>query len=519
MKSSCHSMLVLLLFLLVLPPGLGAAAESAADLVGLQVLTVNDFHGALIESGKNPGAAKLAGVILAAKSKNPVGTLILSAGDMFQGTSDSNLLGGKPVVAVMNAVGFDAMVLGNHEFDWGTGVLTRRISESAFPYLAANMLDKATGRTAAFIRPYIILERCGVRIAIVGLATPETAYKSSAKVVAAFTFQDPAATVHSLLPELARQQVDVIIALTHLAAYQDSVGTISDDAANLAAKEPALSAIVSGHSHQLIAGKVAGIPIVQAQYSGRAVGEIALIYKKSTHQVIFSTAGVMSVPVEGSQADPVVAAIVSKARQEVAPVKNQLVGKTTVSLDHNREGQESSLLGQWTTDRMRDATGADIAFQNAGGLRTGIPAGDITLGNFYEVLPFDNTLVTVDMTGAQIMKVLQHGMFSPKIGMVQFSGIKVTWDSSLPATGRILAVTLPDGTPLAPDRSYKVVTNDFMAAGGDKFTMFREGKNMVDTNIPLRDALADYLRKNNLISPRLDDRCTDRYQEKLPLAA
>jgi len=280
MKSACRSMIVLLLLLLALPVGLGAAEESAADLVGIQVLTVNDFHGALTENGKNPGAAKMARVILAAKSKNPGGTLILSAGDMFQGTPDSNLLGGKPVVAVMNAVGFDAMVLGNHEFDWGIGVLKERIGESAFPYLAANVFDKAANRTAAFVKPYSILERCGLRIAVIGLATPETAYKSSAKVVAAFVFLDPAATVHNLLPELAAQQVDIIIALTHLASYQDSDGVITDDAAVLAAGEPALSAIVSGHSHQLVAGKVAGIPIVQAEYSGRAVGEIDLIYKK-----------------------------------------------------------------------------------------------------------------------------------------------------------------------------------------------------------------------------------------------
>jgi len=228
---------------------------------------------------------------------------------------------------------------------------------------------------------------------------------------------------------------------------------------------------------------------------------------------------VISVATDGALPDPTVAAIVSKARQEVAPVNNKLVGKTTVNLDHDREGQGSSLLGQWTTDRMQEATAADIAFQNAGGLRTGIPAGDITLGKLYEVLPFDNTLVTVEMTGAQIMKVLQQGLSNPKLGMVQYSGLKVTWDSSLPADRKILGVTLPDGTPLAADRSYKVVTNDFMAGGGDGFTMFREGKNMVDTYIPLRDILVDYLRENPLVSPSLDDRCIDIQQAKLPLAA
>ncbi|MDR3563604.1 MAG: 5'-nucleotidase C-terminal domain-containing protein [Negativicutes bacterium] len=515
-----RSTILSLAILLLIPFGGAAAEESAANLVGIQILTVNDFHGALLENGKNPGAAKLAQYIRTMKSHNPSGTLVLSAGDMFQGTPDSNLLGGKTVVEVMNSIGFDAMVLGNHEFDWGVAVLKKRISESSFPYLAANVVDRATGKTAAFVKPYTIVERCGLRIAVIGVATPETAYKSSAKVVAAFDFGDPASTVHGLLPELARQHVDLIVALTHLAGYMDGEGNVSDDAAVLAAKEPALAAVVSGHSHQWVAGEVNGIPVVQALYSGRAVGEIDILYKKSSHQVLFANAAVTALPTAGLTADPAVEAIVGKAQQEIAPVKNLVLGRTDVVLAHDREGLASSLLGQWTSDIMRQATGADIAFQNAGGLRTSITAGPITMGNLYEVAPFDNTLVTVDMTGEQIMQVLEHGLFSTKIGMVQYSGLKVTFDSSLPPERRILAVTLADGTPLAADRTYKVVTNDFMAGGGDQFTMFGQGKNMVDTYIPLRDTLADFIRQHPVLSPRVDDRCVDvRRQAKLPEAA
>jgi len=483
-----------------------ALATESADIIPVQILTINDFHGTLAENAKNPGAAKLAQYIKDKKKENPSGTLIVSAGDMFQGSPDSNLLYGKTVVEMMNAIGFDAMTIGNHEFDWGVAILKQRIAQSNFPYISANITDKSTGTLADFVKPYAIFERNGLKIAIIGLTTPETAYKASGKVVSAYQFEYPATIVNALVPKLKQQGVDIILVLSHLGSMMDqTTGKITGEAADLAMNTDGIDAIISGHSHQIVSGMVNHVPIVQASYWGRAVGTIDISYNKSTKKIVSSSASTAILPIQKLTADPQVKTILDQVQTETASIKNTILGRTIHELGHNRDVQEVSLLGQWTTDIMRSSTDADIAFQNAGGIRTNIAAGNITLGNLYEVFPFDNTLVTMEMTGAQIIKVLEHGIQNNTIGMVQFSGIKVVYDQDQIDNQRI-HVTLLDDTPLDLTRTYKVVTNDFMAAGGDNFTMFKEGNKQTDTNIPLRDICVTLIKKLKTINFNGDNR-------------
>lgn len=505
-----RSWILLAVFLLsmLLTAGQAMAAESNtnSDIVQLEILTVNDFHGALAENGKNPGAAKLAEYLLEARAQNPDGVLLLSAGDMFQGTPDSNLLYGKTVVDIMNYAKFDAMTLGNHEFDWGIDVLKQRIAQANFPYVCANVIDKRTGKPVDFAKPYVLLQRNGVKIGVIGIATPETAYKTNPRVVSGYIFADPVKVVNTLVPEIKRQGADVIVVLSHLASWMEGNDAIDGDAAMLALQAGGIDAIVSGHSHKMVYGKVNGIPIVQAYYNGRAVGKIELTYNRSSHQVESSAVSVTTLPYDGLTADNQVQLMLEKAQAEIAPVKNVKVGQTARALSHDRNEPDETLLGQWVTDVMRQTAGADIAFQNGGGLRTGLPQGTITMGNLYEVMPFDNTLYTVELTGQQVMEVLEYGIMNKKIGMVQYSGVKVSYNADGPQDGRIVAVTLPDGTPLSPEKTYKVVTNDFMAAGGDGFTVFKEGKNLHDTCILVRDVLANAIRKQKVVDFAGDDR-------------
>lgn len=476
------------------------AAEDSKDdhIVQLQILTINDFHGTLTESGKNPGAAKLVTFLKELKAKNPEGTLLLSAGDMFQGTVDSNLLHGKTVVAVMNDVSFDAMTLGNHEFDWGIQVLRERIAQSNFPYVCANILERDTGKPVDFVKPYTLIKRKGVKVAIIGIATPETAYKANPNIVGRYLFEDPPKVINKLVPVLKKQNVDVIVVLSHLASWMNEDGQLSGDAVDAAFATHGIDAVVSGHSHQTVYGKVNGIPVVQADYNGRAVGVIALAFNKDNHTVTSSAASI-AVPYPELPADAGVKLLLDQTQKELADVKNIAVGETVHELSHDRYGLSQTILGEWVTDTMRQKVQADVAFQNSGGLRTGIAAGSITMGKLYEVMPFDNTLFTVELTGRQIMKVLEYGFTHGQLGMVQYSGLAVTAKVDETNQLTIIAVTMADGTPLQPERIYKVVTNDFMAAGGDGFTMFKEGTRLYDTNIPVRDVLADTLRKMKVI--------------------
>lgn len=498
--------IIFLALLLILAVALPVSANPA--FVQIDILTVNDYHGALAEAGKNPGAAKLAGWLLAEKAKNPEGTIIVSAGDMFQGSPDSNLLYGKTVVDVMNSVGFDAMALGNHEFDWGFDVLKARAKQAKFPLVAANIIDKQTGKSVDFAKPYVLIKKQNITIALVGMATPETAFKASPKLVGGLTFAEPSDVYKKLLPELKQQGADLIVALSHLGAATDKLsGALTGEAAEFIDKTVGIDALITGHTHEGLAVKAGEIPVVQARYNGRAVGKISFVYAAASKQILASSASLIELNPAKMTADPAVVAMLASAKKEIDPVKNIVLGKTAQALSHDRK--QFSLLGQWSSDVLKQAVGADIAVQNGGGLRVSIPTGTVTMGQLYEVMPFDNTLVTADMTGAQIVKLLEYGIHNQKVGMLQFAGLKVKYDASMPQGKRVVEATMADGKPLVPENTYKVVTNDFMASGGDGYIMFKDAKNLTDTYLPVRDVLIGAIKKQQLVDFAGDDRLTE----------
>jgi len=500
------TILVLWGLLTFLPVGFGQSLAHAGNgFVTITILTVNDFHGALLQENKNPGAIRMAHYLKDEFVLNPEGTLIVSAGDMFQGTIDSDLLQGETVVAVMNNVGFDAMAVGNHEFDWGVETLRERVRQSRFPYLAANIFEKSTNKRPDFVKPYIILERKGVKIAIIGISTPETAYKAHPKFVSPYRFADPARTVNALLPEMKRQGAQMVVVLSHLGCeFDKQTNSLQGEAAYLANRISGVAALITGHSHTKLAGSVNGIPIIQAAYNGRAVGKVNLVYSTEDKKVISAVANVADIPLDGLAGDMEVSRIIGQAQVQTAPLKRLMVGEAKTKITHDRN--ELSLLGQWATDVMREAGKADIAFQNGGGLRPAVLFGSITKAQLYEMMPFDNTLFVMEMTGAEVLKVLEYGIHNSRIGTVQFSGLKVIYDQSQPAGKRVIQALLNTGKKLEKSKYYKVATNDFMAAGGDGFTMFSAGRNAVDTHLPIRQMLEQAIVKAKQLDIQKDSR-------------
>ena len=491
----------------------------------ISLLSMNDFHGSLAGDAKNPGASKIATYFNAEKKANPKGTITLSAGDMFQGSADSNLLSGVPVMAVMNYIKFDAMAIGNHEFDWGQGTLQGLSDSAEFPFLAANIVMKGTDTSPKFAKKYIIVDRDGIKVGIIGIATPETLTKTKAENIAAYDFKNPAETVNALVPELKKAGADVIVVLSHLGATQDSkTQVITGEAAELAKAVTGVDAIIAGHSHSTIAGRVNNIPIVQAYYNGRSVGHIDLIIDSTTKKVVENNVYVDSAVITATEA-PNVKGWFDLVSSKIAPIKNELVGKASVTLAHNTKEVQVTLMGQWATDVMRTVAKADVAIQNGGGLRRDIPAGNVTMGIMYELMPFDNTLFTFELTGKQVKAALEHGIMPETFAPGQFSGVKVKYDSSKAKGERIVEVKMLDGSLLDENKIYKVVTNDFQAGGGDGYVMFKEGKNQIDTSIPIRDVLVNEIKAKGTISPVDDGRMIDVkaktsfYFENLPKAA
>jgi len=463
------------------------------------VLSINDFHGALAPAGKNVGAAKLADALKVEKAKNPEGTIIVSAGDNYQGSAMSNLLYGEPVSAVFKEIGIELSAVGNHEFDWGIDRITKWAEDGGFTFVCTNIYDKRTNQPVDWADPFAIIEKEGIKVGFVGLATPETAYKTLKANVENYEFRDPIEIVTEWVPKVKAAGADIIIALTHLGAFQDKEGNITGEAADLCAVD-GVDAVISAHTHQRISGLVNNKPLVQAYYQGRSFAKLTFIFDENNKIIsaepfldnLFERADTLK-----DDADTLT--LYNSYNENLAPVLGRVLGETTVELDHDRYAGPS-LLGEWSCDVMREKAGVQIAMTNGGGLRVPIPAGKITAGILYEVMPFDNTLYTMKLSGADVKANIEHGIMNDDIGWVAISGVKVVYNPEAEAGNRITSMVLEDGTPIEMDKYYTVVTNDFMFTGGDNYN-FENSKDGLDTFIPIRDALMDAVQKAGIISP------------------
>ena len=497
-------MLPILAIFLIVASGLFAAEPSTTLLT---ILHVNDYHGRVkpfLDKTIDPqeqvgGAAYLAAMIKQARAKNPGGTLLLAAGDMFQGSPVSNLFHGAPVMEIMNEVKFDAMALGNHEFDWGMGALTHLRKEAHFPFLAANIVD-SRGNLLPGIKPYTILQRGHAKVAVIGLTTPETEYITKPTNVKGLSFLSPEAVLPRLIQEVRQQGASIIIVLSHLGLDADK---------KVAAAVPGIDVIVGGHSHTEIPKPLkteGGTIIVQAKAYGVYLGVLELVVDKATGRAVGFTGNsglrlVSAAP--QNKPDRKAALIVKKYDDRVKEKFAAIVGEASVDLTA-QSGSESN-LGDLVADAMRAAAGGQIAFQNSGGVRANIPAGKITMEALYTVLPFDNVLVSMDLTGRQVKEALEQAG-AMEFGGLQISGMTITYDLKKPAGERVVKAEV-GGDPLDPGKTYTLVTNDFLAAGGDKVTALKEGNNIAygDT---LRDALVGYLGKHSPVSPKVEGRIT-----------
>ena len=466
--------------------------------VEIPILTFNDFHGSLKESGGNPGAAKFVGELKKVKEKNP-NTIVVSGGDMYQGSALSNLLKGKPVSDMNKALGVQFSSVGNHEFDWGYDLIPGWAKDGGFEFLASNIYEKATGEPVKWAKPYGVVEKGGKKIGFIGLATPETAYKTNPDNVKDLEFRDPNTEAEKWVKHLREvEKVDAVIALTHIGSQQDrKTGEITGEVVNLT-KVPGLDAIVSAHSHMPVKGTVNGVPIVQAYKNGRAIGLIDLKFDKDGKLSVEAQRMDISKNIKDLPVDKEMEETLGKYEKELSPILDVKVADLSEDLPHNRDAGVSP-MGATVTETMRKIVDADIAINNGGGVRAPLKKGVITVGDMYTILPFDNTIVTMDMKGSDIIKVLEHGIAPKDFGWGQHAGLKFWYNPDAEPGNRITSVRLLDGSKLDPNKYYKLATNDFMAAGGDGYD-FSAAKNIKDTNKVLREGISDYW-KNHGISP------------------
>lgn len=488
---------MLVITLLLASLGVAQAADT------LVILHTNDTHARLEPFAPASDAAPIGGMIRVAtlvdelRGDNGKHVLLLDAGDAWHGTNIANMFEGESVVEIMNLMVYDAMTLGNHDFNYGQTALANRQEDAIFPVLAANVIQESTGEPigiSALVKPV-----GNLTVGIIGLTTPDTPFVTHPKNVVGLTLTDPIERAKSLASYL-RPQVDVVIALTHLGIDADR---------ELAAAVPEIDVIIGGHSHTQIEEPVVvgNTYIVQTGEHAKNLGYLKLTLEDGR---VIDVSGEL-VPVTAEVADhPMAAEVVAKWGKQLKEKLGQEVGATTVLLDGERANvrTKETNLGDMITDIMREVVGADLAVNNGGGIRASINAGPITIGDIYTVLPFDNTLVKVEMTGQDLLAALEHSVrLYPEQngGFLQVSGIEFVFDPSREPGTRVMDVMI-GGQALDLDKTYMVATNDFIAAGGDGYTMFQQARVLVETGEMLRDAVASYFIEEGAIAPEVEGR-------------
>jgi len=498
-----NSKLIYLSLILTLIFGLfvkiDAYATGADDSIKkITLVSVNDFHGSIEESGRNVGVAKLADAVAKMKQENR--TLFFGSGDLYQGSAPSNLTKGAVVVDAFKKMKMLASAVGNHEFDWGVDMIPEWSKKGGFDWLASNIYDKRTGKPVTWAKPIKVIVVDGVRIGLIGLATPETAYKTIPTNVANLEFKDPATAANEWAKILKeKNKVDVVVALTHLGAYQDAkTGEITGEVSDFANNVENVDGIFCAHSHQYINGIINGIPVVQGGYNGRALSKMDLYFTNQNKLVSVETRYDELFARTDLVENKEVKAVINTYMKKLEPILGEVVGTNVNALSHDTDTDQVTPMGQVSSMLLAKAGETQIAIFNGGGIRTSLDAGDITMGEMYQIFPFDNTLVTMKLKGSELKKVIEHGIMSTDFRPGQFYGINVWYDSSKPAGSRISYMELLDGTPIDMDKEYTVSSIDFLMAGGDLYD-FSGATEVVDTMIPLRDKLVDMIKEMKVL--------------------
>ena len=491
-------------------PATGAPAPSAvlaADRI--QLLHTDDIHGRLesevigtgTASFSAGGMATMATLVARQRARAPGRTVLVDGGDAWQGTFISNSNKGAAVTKAMNLMKYDALAVGNHDFDWGQDVLAQRSREAAFPFLATNVTD-ASGKLPAYLKPYVVKDLGTTKVGILGVTSPLGNTIVKATSVAGLRF-GPASQVQPFLSELQRL-ADIIVVVAHIGSL---------DAAQLARDVPGIDVIVAAHDHAALqTARVEGrTTIVDAGAYTQYLGRLEIIVDPATRKMkdAVRAGEVIAVAASGNlKPDPEIAAIVESHRSEAAKYTSRVVGTITSDLENPRdENGIANMIGDAFVEYGRkQGWKTDVSFYNAAGVRAPLKAGPVTYGQLYSVLPFENTIVSVDLTGAQLKEVLEDA--SGRAGRLQIGGGSWVYRFTNEGGSRVLEATIA-GAPLDPRRVYHVATIDYLLLGGDGHLWFGKGTNIVYGDIEV-DAVASYMTAHSPLDPKVEGRITQR---------
>ena len=474
-----------------------------SNTIRVTLLQVNDVYQiSPVDKGKNGGLARLATLRKNIQAESP-NTLFLLAGDTLSPSVASNIFKGEQMIAGWNAAGLDYAVLGNHEFDFGDEILLARMKASKFPWLAANVINRKNGKPFGGMQPYIIRSFAGVKVGIFGILTPETAKNSSpGKDV---RFLDPNKTAARIVQQLRARGATVIIAITHLTMPEDK----------RLARAAKIDVIIGGHEHSVLQSQSGCTPIFKIGSDARLLGRIDLNISKVTRRI--ESIDYSPIPVTDAVPDePATAAIIGEYEKKLSVELDKPVGNTTVELDARQITSRSreTNLGSFITDAFRQATNADVAIMNGGSIRSNATYGPgaLTKRDVLSILPFENTVVKAEVTGAQLRAALEHSVAkiveeSESGRFLQVSGLQFSYDGRKPPGSRVVQVTI-NGQALELKKNYTLASGTYLLEGGDGYAMFKGVKYVISAEDAKVEAviLAAAINTAGTISPNVDGR-------------
>ena len=519
---------IMLRTILISTAALALTAGAASADFTLHVLHINDLHSRIEPinkydstcgaednaEGKCFGGVARVATMIAQKRAELAGenVIVLDAGDQYQGSLMYTTYKGDVEIEFMNKIGFDAMAVGNHEFDDGDEGLAKLADGVPFPVISGNIDVSSSNILAGKVADHTVLEVGGTKIGIVSALATDTSETSSPSD--AVIFSDEIENLQQDVDTLTAEGVDKIIALTHVGVKKDMA---------IAEAVTGLDAVVGGHSHTKFSNTEEGamayptmvgdVPVVQAYAYSKYVGHLVLTFDDAGN--VTAATGDTILLDASVEEDAEIVARVAELAGPIEEMKTRVVASADASIEGAREVCRAmecamgNLVADAMLDRVKDQ-GVEIAIQNGGGLRASIDAGEVTMGEVLTVLPFQNTLSTFQVTGATMVAALENGVSEMEEGAGRFpqvAGMTFTVDPAAEAGARISDVMV-GGAPIELEKLYGVVSNNYVRNGGDGYKMFRDAQNAYDYGPDLADVTAEFIAKNAPYVPYTDGRIT-----------
>ncbi|WP_164976203.1 bifunctional metallophosphatase/5'-nucleotidase [Oleiharenicola lentus] len=522
----------------VLLLALCAAVSVLAERAQVTLLSTTDLHGRILpydygtDRPAEVGLAKIATLVKQIRRQAP-DTLLLDCGDTIQGTPLAYYFNRKdntpvhPMMAAMNALGYTAMALGNHEYNFGLGVLRKAQSEAKFPWLSANTYRVGTDEPA--YTPYLVKEVAGVRLGLLGLTTPSIPNWENPENYAGLEFRPLVSETRKWVAHLReKEKVDAVVVSMH-SGVEENLATgrmapgdfVGENAALALAREvPGLDVIFLGHTHRDVPSLVVnGVLISQAGRWGDRLSRADLTFDRpdaSARWTVFAKAA-QTIPVTAAvAADPDIVALAEPYHRATQAWLGRVIGRSERALDANTAHLQDSALLDVIHRVQLESLGADVSFTANLNLRAQVPAGDVTVRDISNLYIYENTLYLVEATGAQVKAALEHAaryyrpyeagktaaeLADRSVPLYNFDiaeGVAYEIDLRRPVGDRVLNLTY-QGQPLAPDRKLKVAINNYRYNGGGGYAMFKEAKVLARSSTEIRDLIIDWVERHGTI--------------------